>query len=108
MTTGTPDLLTQRLDRLERGLRWWKVWGSMSAVALAVLAVLGASPALSTPDAVRARSFTLVDAAGNPRAVWLVDDDGAVTLMFFDKGSGPNLLVLRLAQVGGVGLALAS
>jgi hypothetical protein len=108
MTTGIPDLVTQRLDRLERGLRWWKAWGSISAVALAVLAVLGAGPALSPPDTVRARSFTLVDTAGNPRALWVVDDDGAASLMFFDKGPGPNRLLLRLAQDGGVGLVLAS
>lgn len=107
MTTPTTDQLVQRLDRLERGLRWWKALGLTSMAALALLTLLGAAPAVPPPDTISAKSFTLVDSSGSPRALWLVDADDGVSLMFFDRGPGPNRVLLRLAH-DGVGLALAS
>jgi hypothetical protein len=38
-------------------------------------------------DQIRAKTITLVDAAGYTRAAWFVGPDGEVNLSFFDKGS---------------------
>jgi hypothetical protein len=64
-----PSTPTQRLDRLEREARWWRVLGLMSAALLGVLLLLGAAPpGAPVQDEIRARIVTLVDAAGHTRA----------------------------------------
>jgi hypothetical protein len=87
MMQATLDTLTQRLDRLERKVRWWKGLGTTTAAALGVLLLLGAAPpGAPVQDEVRAKLVTLVDAAGYTRAAWFVGTDGEVNLSFFDKG----------------------
>lgn len=90
MTEPTLDTLTQRLDRVEREVRWWRVLGLMSAAMLGVLLFLGAAPpGAPVQDEIRAKIVTLVDAAGYTRAAWFVGPDGEVNFSFFDKGPSP-------------------
>jgi hypothetical protein len=104
MTEPTLDTLTQRLDRLERGLRRWRVLASAAWLLLAVgiainLAAVSRVPVRppesqgSTSEAeeepaaeeeVRAKSFVLVDDDDAPRAVLALRPDGAPALVFSD------------------------
>ena len=87
MSESTTDTLIRRLDRLEREARWWRALGLISAAALGVVLWLGAAPpGASVDDEIRAKTITLVDAAGYTRAAWFVGSDGEVNLTFFDKG----------------------
>lgn len=60
--------LTQRLDRLERELRRWKILGSAAVAVLALVVLMGAKGA-KVPDEIRAKRFVLVDEIGKQRAV---------------------------------------
>jgi hypothetical protein len=48
---------------------------------------MAALPGAPLQDQIRAKTITLVDAAGYTRAAWFVGADGEVNLSFFDKGS---------------------
>ena len=88
MADATQNTLTQRLDRLELEVRRWKRFGLVSVAMLGALLLLGAAlPGAPVQDQIRARTITLVDAAGYTRAAWFVGPDGEVNLSFFDKGS---------------------
>ena len=100
MSDDDVNALTQRLDRLERGLRRWRVIGSVAWTALAASVALmyvlafhpigdmesGAdeSPGQSAivEDEVRARAFILVDDEGSPRAALAIRPDGTPALAF--------------------------
>ncbi len=87
MSESTTDTLIRRLDRLEREARWWRALALISAAVLGVVLWLGAA-SLGAPgeEEIRAKTITLVDAAGYTRAAWFVGPDGEVSLTFFDKG----------------------
>lgn len=100
MTDPVVEALTRRLDRVERGLRRWRVLGviAWSALAAAVaLTLLIELRAPGAPDAadedqgesapvvedeVRARAFVLVDEDGLPRAALAMRPDGTPALAF--------------------------
>ena len=60
--------IVRRLERLERGNRWWRTVGCVAVALFGVTILLGATRA-RVPDETRARRFVLVDATGRPRAV---------------------------------------
>ncbi len=60
--------LTQRLNRLERENRWWKVLGIVSAAVLGLVVLTGATGS-KVADEVRARKFTVVDNKGRTRGM---------------------------------------
>ena len=100
MSDDDVDALTQRLDRLERGLRRWRVFGSIAwtalAASVALIYVLAFHPIGDTEstaddppsanaiveDEVRARAFILVDDEGAPRAALAIRPDGTPALAF--------------------------
>lgn len=106
MSEPTPDVLAQRLDRLERVHRRWKIIGSIVGALLALLTALNfvilvgtarsLVRALSGADSeeeetveaveeVRARRFVLVDEGGAVRAMLAMRPDGSVALAFSDE-----------------------
>jgi hypothetical protein len=95
------DALIRRLDRIERGLRWWRVlaviaWSALaSGVGLSLVFILSLSPGAPVADQeesdqsqdvvedeVRARAFVLVDEDGRPRAALAMRPDGSAALAF--------------------------
>jgi len=58
--------LTQRLNRLERENRWWKLVGFVTVAALGVIVLMGATQS-KVADEVRARKFVVVDNEGRVR-----------------------------------------
>ena len=94
--------LAHRLERLERGIRRWRVLGGIAWAGLALgvalnLALLVRVPgALGTDDEpdtdesqvaedeVRARAFVLVDDEGRPRGAFGLRADGNPALAFSD------------------------
>lgn len=78
------NTLKQRLDRLERQHRWWKIMGGLPA-ALLGLAVLIAATSATVPNEVRAKKFVLIDAGGKIAAQLLVDADKPVLDLYDNK-----------------------
>lgn len=70
--------LQQRVDRLEREVRRWRLFGPAALALLGLIVLLGAT-GQKVEDEVRAKSFVLVDQQGRQRAVLNV-----VPLPFFD------------------------
>ncbi len=80
----TMDTIIQRLDRLEREARWWKILASVSVVFLGLVFLMGAVVGGRSADEVRARQFVLVDASGKVRAGLSVGSDGSAALALLD------------------------
>ncbi len=93
----------RRLDRLERGLRRWRIVGGVAwtalAASIALMYVLAFHPfepdseadeapdrEASIEDEVRAHAFILVDDEGLPRAALAMRPDGTPALAF----TGPD------------------
>lgn len=66
MSEPTLDTLTQRLDRLERGNRWWKMLAIAAVSCLMLVLFVGASHTRSTEE-IRAKRFVVVDESGQRR-----------------------------------------
>ncbi len=97
MSDEVPYRLIERLDRLDRTNRRWKLVSGATAAALSVV-VLGAAAAPRLPsldqrvqpvgavvDEVRAKRFLLVDDSGKLRAVLGAATAGAVSLGLLDN-----------------------
>jgi len=67
MTTPTLDTMTQRLDRLEREGRWWRVAGGFVAVTLAATFLVGATND-KIPAEIKASRFVVVGPGGKTQA----------------------------------------
>jgi hypothetical protein len=67
MGPTTSELLIERLDQLERELRWWRRAGLATFFVLAAVVTMG--QLLPTARAVEAEKFVLKDAKGKVRAV---------------------------------------
>src|SRR2546422_5525537 len=68
MDEQTSSTLIERLDRLERGLWWWKVTGSVAIAMLALILLLGATQA-TVPEEIRAKRFVVVEGNGKTQMV---------------------------------------
>ena len=90
MTHSPVDTLTQRPDRLERQLWWWRYGTVTSLTALSLLLLLGA---VQTPREIQARRFTLIGVDGKPTA-WLgLNDSSRPVLSLWD---GPSFAALEV------------
>ena len=67
MNGPTCNAVMQRLDRVERELRWWKRLGSLAVGLMALLALVSAAPT-KPPDQIRAKRFVVVDKTGRSLA----------------------------------------
>ena len=102
MTEGAVEALAQRLDRMERGLRRWRIIGVIGWALLTASVAAGFLLVLRLPvetaseeettdgedvveDEVRARAFVLVDEDGRPRAALAMRPDGTPALAFSNE-----------------------
>lgn len=97
------DTIIQRIERLERQNRRWKVLVSIIVAVCGSLLLLGAKP--QVVEEVRARSFVLVDKAGTPLARLGQLPHGSLGLGFYDKGNKARLL-LSVDDDGGASVGL--
>ena len=103
MSSPDVEILMRRLDRLERGLRRWRILGGLAWTALAASIALmyvltfhavepnsetdeAPGPDAAVGDEVRAHAFVLVDDEGQPRAALAMRPDGTPALAF----TGPD------------------
>jgi hypothetical protein len=108
MNEATFSALIERLNRLERAYRWWKLLGSCALGVLGMLLFLGATTERPA-DEIRARRFIVIGENAQPRAVlgaWklhnscltliaedgrkraelsLLPDDGSPALSLYDR-----------------------
>jgi hypothetical protein len=103
MTEAAVEALAQRLDRMERGLRRWRIIGVIGWALLTASVTFGFLLVLHFPvetasdegtasdeedtveDEVRARTFVLVDEEGRPRAALAMRPDGTPALAFSNE-----------------------
>lgn len=89
------DTILQRLERLERENRRWKVFASVAALVCGCLLLLGAANSRGPHIAqeIRARSFVLVDKQGMLVAKLGQLPHGSLGLGFYDEGRKVRLLM---------------
>jgi hypothetical protein len=85
MDSTTLDRLTQRLDRLERENRRWRLAGCLSVLGLVAVALMGQAMPGKAAKVVEAEEFVLRDAGGIERAA-LRMEAGSPWLELFDQG----------------------
>lgn len=67
MIDGSGSNLVQRVERLEKEVRWWRCLASASAAFLLLTSIAWASNPGASMKEVRATSFVLIDDAGQTR-----------------------------------------
>ena len=89
MSLPTLDV-SQRLDRLERELRWWR-WGVLPTFAVISLFLICYGSTLATGRIVEAEQFVVKDAAGNVRAKLMVGEDNSSGFILYDDTRMPRV-----------------
>ena len=96
--------LDQRIDVLERSVRRWRLM-SVAGVGLAIAAIAAAANTYRVRDAVRARAFLLVDAAGEVTAK-LVTRPGAGPVLFLTNPEiGADVMVGSFGPDAGIAIS---
>lgn len=95
MTGASISLLLQRVERLERELRRWRIAGVASLLVVALIVLLGATIS-GVPAEIRAHRLVVMDDRGKDRIVLDARDDAGV--VFYDKQGTP---VARLDEFDG-------
>ncbi len=87
MTASMQEAVLQRLTRLERTLRRWKLagYGMCALLALACLGGAAARQDLPVAEDVLGRHFILVGRGPSPRASLTLAKDGGPSLLLFDQ-----------------------
>ena len=99
---GRIDVMADRLGRLERAYRRWRLAGIGMGSCLLLLVGMAA---VRGPGTVEAEQFILKDAKGTMRATWTMRADQTPGLCLFDTAGNPRLS-LDLAQDGTPGVNL--
>lgn len=92
-TMGAPiaDAVTERLDRLERQLRWWSRSGTLAVLAVVALLLTGLAP--SGPPTVAAQRFVVVDGNGTTHASFGLAGDGSPVLGLNDENGMTRVMI---------------
>lgn len=106
METQTPDwqAVMERLDRLERANRQWRVVATASLAIMVLLSLLGAT-AQRVPDEIRARAFVVVASDGRSQARLGASAQGMPELVLYDP-KGIERANLSLTRYGDPKLSL--
>jgi hypothetical protein len=101
MDEPTLEVLTRRVDHLERESRWWKRLASGVAALLGIVVLLGAaaSKKIKSPAELRAQRIVLVDKAEQGRAELTVTSENQPGLVLADDAGKPRL-TLALSKYG--------
>jgi hypothetical protein len=101
MNDHAMDMVMQRLARLERAQRWWKLVGSAAVAALGFVILLGAAKRqeVNIADEIWARKFVIADQNGKPRGL-LTEDAQGVALQLTNE-SGRTRLLLSVSEKNG-------
>lgn len=86
--------LTQRLNRLEREVRWWRFIG-VSMVAVLGLVVLVGATTPKVAEEITAYAFTVLDMEGRTRVRLVVDGGGPAIRLYDAAGTNRGELLLR-------------
>lgn len=95
MNESEANTLAQRLERLERDIRWWKLIGGTALATLCLFTLMGAKSG-TIANEIRARNFVLVDSKGKVRAKLGIEKasegkGSATTLMFYDSRNAKRM-----------------
>jgi hypothetical protein len=95
------QVLTRRVERLERESRWWKRLASVMLVLLGIIVLLGAAAGkkATSPTELRGQRIVLVDKAEQGRAELTMLPDNQPGLMLTDDAGKPRLM-LALSKYG--------
>lgn len=107
MSDSGLNALTQRVDRLERDLRWWKRVAGLGGMLTVAAVLLGQAPVGPPVKAVEAERFNVRDAAGNLRALLGTTSDGATSLLLYNA-TGVNQAGLGVMADGSTSVFLAN
>jgi hypothetical protein len=101
MNDDAMDTVMQRLARLERAQRWWKLMGSMALTVLGLAILLGAAKRQESniAEEIWARKFVIADRNGQPRGFLTEDGEGGA-LQLTDE-SGKTRLVVSVSKKRG-------
>jgi hypothetical protein len=107
MDDASQTTVIERLTRLERACRWWRVVGSLAVALFAVVGLMGAlgRQDMEGPQEVRARAFVLVDREGRPRMDLRVAPNDSTHLVLMDR-EGLVRLSLNVLSQGGADVVL--
>jgi hypothetical protein len=108
MNDQAMDMVMQRLARLERAHRWWKLVGCVAVAALGCVILLGATKRqeVKIADQIWARTFVIADRNGQPRGGLTVDEERA-GLQLTDQ-SGRTRLLVSVDEKSGPTIGLAN
>jgi hypothetical protein len=95
------QVLTRRVERLERESRWWKRLASVMLVMLGIIVLLGAvaGKKANSPTELRGQRIVLVDKVEQRRAELTMLPDNQPGLMLTDDAGKPRLM-LALSKYG--------
>jgi hypothetical protein len=93
----------QRLARLERELRWWKIVGSCALAGLGLVIILGAATRqdINIAEEIWARKFVITNQTGKPLGILNADAQGP-NLQFLDDNGSTRLLLTVTEKDGPV------
>lgn len=109
MTQSTLELVTERIERLERDNRRLKCLATLMLLGIAAVGLMGqalqdrVTANVVLARTVEAQSLVLRDGAGKVRALLETDPAGPITLTLSDK-EGRERLALGVGPAGGVGI----
>jgi hypothetical protein len=105
--TVTTEMLTRRLDRLEREARWWRRGVALTLLGGVALGVMGQIRPSDVARVIEAEKFVLRGPDGHVRAELVVETDGDVELRLLGDQGKTAMAVLATGTQGPPRLALA-
>jgi hypothetical protein len=95
--------IEQRLQKLERQNRFWKV----GALCLATMLLMGATGSVNCSSTIRSQKFELIDACGQVRAELTMENDLPALVFVRSNGARNNRVGLVRNNVNGEGAELS-
>lgn len=91
MVAPIPDAIAERLDRLQKTLRLWRMFETLAVLAAVALLLTGLAP--SGPPTVAAQRFVVVDGNGMAQASFGLAGDDSPVMGFNDKNGVTRVMI---------------